>query len=335
MRGVVVQGASKRVGRLAVVGLTLVLMAGACGSSDDGGSREAAGATDDAASVFDNLAVGDALAGVRVATCPGTAARSQCMYVVNSMFSLTGPNQWSQDGSVALTYSSFAAESGLMADKWPPPASMPNNPDSSVWWRMESQGMFTGSVGTVYYEAPRPYPTGERVGFYGKVPYSGDNAFECRNGTYLRCRVASVSGTDKDAIVLYEVTNAPVVVRITNRLGIEITRDGEPATTAMVPVPAAGNPTSVAPGATAYAGGYRSISQDSRYTAAYVVSEADTTLGGARATVNIVIDPKTGGNKDSSCLPSNPRSTGTQLQCKVTISGGETGVVFADVTLFR
>ena len=329
------RGVNQRTGRLAAVGLALVLLAGACGSSDDGESREAAGEGADAASVFDDLAVGDSLAGVSVATCPGTAARSICMYVVNSMFDLTGPNQWSQDGKVVLTYSSFAAESGLMTEKWPPPTSMPNNPDASVWWRMESQGMFTGSIGTVYYEAPRPYPTGERVGFYGKVPYNGDNAFECRNGTYLRCRVASVSGTDKDAIVLYEVTNAPVVVRITNRVGAEVTRDGEAATTAMVAVPAAGNPSSVAPNATAYAGGYRSISQDSRYTASYVVSEADTTLGGARATVNIVIDPKTGADKGSTCPTSNPRSTGIQLQCKVTVSGGETGVVFADVTLSR
>lgn len=329
------RGANQRVRRLAAVGLALVLLTSACGSSDGGESREAAGATDDAATLFDDLAVGDSLAGVSVATCPGTAARSICMYVVNSMFDLTGPNQWSQDGRVSLAYSSFAAESGLMTEQWPPPNTMPNNPDVSVWWRMESQGMFTGSVGTVYYEAPRPYPTGERVGFYGSVPYSGGNAFECRNGAFLRCRVASVSGTDKDAIVLYEVTNAPVVVRITNRLGVEVTRDGEPATTAMVPVPAAGNPTSVATGATAYAGGYRSISQDSRYTATYVVSDADTTLGGARATANIVIDPKTGADKGSSCSTSNPRSTGTQLQCKVTISGGETGVIFADVTLLR
>jgi hypothetical protein len=49
----------------------------------------------------------------------------------------------------------------------------------------------------------------------------------------------------------------------------------------------------------------------------------------------VVIDPKTGADKGSKCEVSNPRSTGTQLQCKITVSGGETGVVFADVTLLR
>lgn len=78
------------------------------------------------------------------------------MDVVNSMFDLTGPNRWSQDGKAVLTSSSFAAESGLMTEKWSPPTSMPNTPDVTVWWRKESQGMFTGSVGTVHYEAPRP-----------------------------------------------------------------------------------------------------------------------------------------------------------------------------------
>ena len=320
----------------AVVVVALAVFAAACGdTSGEDQVREASGVTDRAADVFRSLAATDPVAGVQVATCPGTAARSICMYVVNSMFALTGPNTWSQNSEVSLTYSNFAAESGIMTGAWSPPEKMPNDPDASVWWRMESQGMFTGSVGTVYYLAPKPYPTGERVGFYGSVPYSGSNSFECRNGTYLLCRVASISGTDKDAIVIYEVTNAPVVIRVTNRLGTEITRDGEPATTAMIGVPAAGNPSSVAPNATGLAGGYRSISQDSRYTATYVVNDAEPNLGGARATANVVIDPKTGADKGSKCEVSNPRSTGTQLQCKITVSGGETGVVFADVTLLR
>ena len=324
--------------RTAVVGVVVVLLAGACGSS---GNEEPANEEPREAALLDQartlfqLPDGDPVAGVRVANCPGSAARSVCMYVVNSMFDLTGPNQWSQNGKVSLTYSNFAAESGIMTGAYSPPTSMPNNPDASVWWRMESEGMFTGSVGTVYYGAPRPYPTGERVGFYGSVPYSGGNTFECRDGTYLRCRVAAVSGTEKDAIALYEVTNAPVVVRITNRLGTQVAREGEAATTSFVAVPAAGNPTSVAPNGTAYAGGYRSISQDSRYTATYVVGDAEPNLGGARAVANIIIDPKTGADKGSKCEVSNPRSTGTQLQCKVSVSGGESGVVYADVTLLR
>jgi hypothetical protein len=313
----------------------VALVATACGSSDpDPEQSRSASAGDslDAATVF-GLGAGEPLASVRLQACSDLAARSLCQYAVNSTFVLTGPNKWSRNGESALTYSDTALVHGITTG-WAAPDLIPNNPNASVFWRNESQGMFTGVESTTFYNAPDGYPPGEQVGFFGAVPYSASNSFDCRSGTYLRCRVVSSSGT-KDATVLYEVTNAPVVVRITNRVGADVTREGEPAVTSFVVVPAAGDPATIAPGATGFAGGYRSISLDSRYTATYVVGDGDQALAGARAVVNVVIDHQTGTNKGSTCEKSNPRSTGVQLQCTVTISGGENGVVFADVTLSR
>jgi hypothetical protein len=91
----------------------------------------------------------------------------------------------------------------------------------------------------------------------------------------------------------------------------------------------------VAPGATGYAGGFRSISQDSRYQASYVVGGADTALAGARATINAVIDHTTGLDKGSKCEVSNRQTTGVQLQCRVTVTGGPTGPGTIEVTLSR
>lgn len=330
-------GTRSRLTHRMVVGLAVVaLVATACGSSDpDSEQSRSATANDtlDAATVF-GLGAGEPLAGVRLQACSDLAARSLCQYAVNSTFVLTGPNKWSRNGESALTYSNTAVIHGTTTGEWAAPDRIPNNPNASVFWRNESQGMFTGVETTTFYNAPDGYPPGEQVGFFGAVPYSASNSFDCRSGTYLRCRVVSSSGT-KDATVLYEVTNAPVVVRITNRVGADVTREGEPAVTSFVVVPAAGDPATIAPAATGFAGGYRSISVDSRYTATYVVGDADQALAGARAVVNAVIDHQTGADKGSRCEVSNPRSTGTQLQCKVTISGGETGVVFVDVTLSR
>ena len=325
--------------RMVMVLAVVALVATACGSSDPDPeqSRSAdAAPTDaptDAATMF-GLGAGAPLASVRLQACSDLAARSLCQYVVNSTFVLTGPNKWSRNGESALTYSNTEVVHGTTTGQWPAPDRIPNNPNASVFWRNESQGMFTGVETTTFYNAPEGYPPGEQVGFFGAVPYSVSNSFDCRSGTYLRCRVVSSSGT-KDATVLYEVTNAPVVVRITNRVGADVTREGEPAVTSFVVVPAAGDPATIAPAATGFAGGYRSISVDSRYTATYVVGDGDQSLAGARAVVNVVIDHQTGTNKGSTCEKSNPRSTGVQLQCTVTISGGENGVVFADVTLSR
>lgn len=321
--------------RMVMVLAAVALVATACGSSDpepEQSRSASAGDTLDAATMF-ALGAGEPLAGVQLQACANLAARSLCQYVVNSTYVLTGPNKWSRNGESALTYSNTALVHGITTG-WAAPDRIPNNPNASVFWRNESQGLFTGVESTTFYNAPEGYPPGEQVGFFGAVPYSASNSFDCRSGTYLRCRVVSTSGS-KDATALYEVTNAPVVVRITNRVGADVTREGEPAVTSFVVVPAAGDPATIAPAATGFAGGYRSIAVDSRYTATYVVGDADQALAGARAVVNAVIDHQTGADKGSRCEVSNPRSTGAQLQCKVTISGGETGVVFADVTLSR
>jgi hypothetical protein len=251
------------------------------------------------------------------------------------MYEFTGENELAQKGGVGIDKAYDVIEHGIVTAAWPPPRSIVNDPDRSVHWRYESEGMFTGVEATVYYNAPSGYPVGEQVGFYGKVPYSASNEFSCRKGDYLGCRVVRTDGS-ADAIVLYEVTNVPVVISITNRLGAEVTREGQPQLTSFVVAPKAGDPTVVGPGATGYAGGFRSISRDSRYQVTYVVGDADTALAGARATINAVIDHTTGlAGTGSSCVPSNPRTTGTQLQCKVTVTGGASGPGAIEVTLSR
>lgn len=326
--------------RLAGVLVAGALVASACGSSDESGgeaaSRSAAGAESApvAASQLFTLAAGDSLRSVRLQPCDGSASRSLCQWAVNAMYAFTAENQLSQKGEASITKAYDIIEHGIATGAWPPPGSIANRPDQSVHWRYESQGMFTGVEATVYYSAPNGYPIGEQVGFYGSVPYSASNQFGCRNGDYLACRVVKTDGS-KDAIALYEVTNAPVVVRVTNRLGAEVTREGQPQLTSFVLAAKAGDPAAVAPGATGYGGGFRSISQDSRYQASYVVGDADTALAGARATVNAVIDHTTGLDKGSTCTVSNPRTTGTQLQCKVTVTGGATGPGAIEVTLSR
>lgn len=325
--------------RLAGALMVVALLGSACGSSEsETAQRSATGPEDQMVTVDEmfTLAAGDSLGGVRLEPCADLAARSLCQWVVNSMYSFTAENKLAQDGEAVLTKAYDVIEHGVATAAWPPPQQIPNGPDSSVHWRYESDGLFTGVETTVYYSAPQGYPVGEQVGFYGKVPYSASNEFSCRKGDFLACRVVKSDG-GKDALALYEVTNAPVVVRITNRLGAEVTREGQPQLTSFVVAPKAGDPAVVAPGATAYGGGFRSISQDSRYQVSYVVGEADTALAGARATINAVIDHTTGLAKDSipKCEISNPRTTGTQLQCKVTITGGTNGPGAIEVTLSR
>jgi len=327
--------------RMTVVLAAMVLLASACGSSDttaETEGRSAAGVDGETVEVRElfTLSAGDALGGVRLQPCDGSAARSLCQWAVNSMYEFTGENALRQNGEVAIEKSYDVIEHGIVTSAWPPPQTIANQPDRSVHWRYESEGLFTGVEATVYYSAPRGYPVGEQVGFYGKVPYSASNEFGCRNGDYLACRVVKTDGS-KDAIALYEVTNAPVVVRIINRLGAEVTREGQPQLTSFVLAPKAGDPAVIAPGVTGYGGGFRSIAQDSRYQASYVVGEADTALAGATATINAAIDHTTGLAKDSipACTVSNPRTTGTQLQCKVTITGGASGPGAIEVTLSR
>lgn len=250
------------------------------------------------------------------------------------MYTFTGPNTLTQTGGAMLTKAYDEIEHGIVTAAWPPADEIPNDPALSKHWRYESQGMFTGVETTVYYAAPQGYPVGEQVGFYGMVPYSGTSQFACRNGNFIRCRVVRSDQTN-NALAHYEVTNNPVVVRVTNRLGAPVTREGAPALTAFVSVPAAGDPAVVEPGATAYAGGFRSSAKDSRYSLTYVVGEGDASVSGARAVVNAVIDRENGTDKNSKCEVSNPRTTGAQLQCRVTVSGGADGVVYVDVNLSR
>jgi hypothetical protein len=314
------------------------LLVAACGSSETAEENREAGGADDSAveveDIFTNLAVGDALRGVRIETCDNLAARGLCQWAVNTMYAFTGPNQLSQNGEVSLAYSTTDISSGVQTGAWKPPDTIPNYPDKSVHWRLESDGMFTGAVATVYYDAPSGYPLGERVGLYGSVPYSGGNEFNCNVTSFLSCRVVTSSG-NKDAAVLYEISNSPIIVRVTNRLGADVTREGSPQLTSFVADSKAGDPAVVAPGATGYAGGFRSISQDSRYQASYVVGGADTALAGARATINAVIDHTTGLDKGSKCEVSNRQTTGVQLQCRVTVTGGPTGPGTIEVTLSR
>jgi hypothetical protein len=303
--------------RLLAVVLAAGLLVAACGSSETAEENREAGGADDSAveveDIFTNLAVGDALRGVRIENCDNLAARGLCQWAVNTMYAFTGPNQLSQNGEVSLAYSTTDISSGVQTGAWKPPDTIPNYPDKSVHWRLESDGMFTGAVATVYYDAPSGYPLGERVGLYGSVPSSGN----------------------KDAAVLYEISNSPIIVRVTNRLGADVTREGSPQLTSFVADSKAGDPAVVAPGATGYAGGFRSISQDSRYQASYVVGGADTALAGARATINAVIDHTTGLDKGSKCEVSNRQTTGVQLQCRVTVTGGPTGPGTIEVTLSR
>jgi hypothetical protein len=320
---------------MAVVGL----LVSACGSSDstsETAARSAAGVDGESVEAGElfGLAVGDALAGIRLEPCDGSAARSLCQWAVNSMYEFTGENALAQNGGVAIDKAYDVIEHGIVTAAWPPPQTIANQPDRSVHWRYESEGLFTGVEATVYYNAPSGYPVGEQVGFYGKVPYSASNEFACRKGDFLGCRVVRTDGS-ADAIALYEVTNSPVVISVTNRLGAEVTREGQPQLTSFVMAPQAGDPAVVSPGATGHGGGFRSISQDSRYQVTYVVGDADTALAGARATINAVIDHTTGLDKGSTCVPSNPRTTGTQLQCKVTVTGGTSGPGAIEVTLSR
>jgi hypothetical protein len=330
-------GKGSRALRLAGALMVMALFGSACGSSESETSqRSAAGPADETIAVDEvfTLSVGDSLGAVRLASCADLAARSLCQWVVNSMYSFTGENTLTQNGDVALSKAYDVIEHGVVTSAWPPPQQIPNLPDASVHWRYESQGMFTGVETTVYYSAPSGYPVGEQVGFYGKVPYSASNAFECRQGEYLSCRVVRNEGS-KDALVLYEVSNSPVVVRITNRLGTEVIREGQPQLSSFLVAPTGGDPAVVAAGATGWAGGFRSRSQDSRYQVSYVVGDADTSLAGARATVNAVIDHTTGLDKGSTCTVSNPRTTGVQLACKVTVTGGTSGPGAIEVTLSR
>lgn len=318
------------------VALVLVLVGTSCGSSETGSSdRSAAGLEAPvAAGALLGLPSSERLASVQLEPCQNLAARGLCQWAVNSMYTFTGPNTLTQTGGAVLTKAYDEIEHGIVTAAWPPADEIPNDPALSKHWRYESQGMFTGVETTVYYAAPQGYPVGEQVGFYGMVPYSGTSQFACRNGNFIRCRVVRSDQTN-NALALYEVTNNPVVVRVTNRLGAPVTREGEPALTAFVSVPAAGDPAVVAPGATAYAGGFRSSAKDSRYSLTYVVGDGDASVSGARAVVNAVIDRESGTDKNSKCEVSNPRSTGAQLQCRVTVSGGADGVVYVDVNLSR
>lgn len=314
----------------------VAVFATACGSSGgENGERLASGPAEDstvAASEVFALGADDPLGAVRLESCADLAARGLCQWVVNTMYNFADENQLAQDGEVSLSYASENLEHGIRTAAWPPPDVIPNNPNRSVNWRYESQGVWTGVETTVYYDAPAGYPLGEQVGFYGDVPYSASNKFTCRKGRYLGCRVVRNEGS-KDATVLYEVSNAPVSVVITNRLGADVTREGQPQLTSFVVDTKAGNPTSIASGATGYAGGYRSIAEDARYQASYIVGAADKDLAGARATINAVIDHETGLDKGSTCAVSNPRTIGLQLQCNVTVTGGKSGPVTVEVSL--
>lgn len=318
------------------VAVVLALVLASCGASEpEPADREAAGPEAPiSAGALLGLPSSERLASVQLEPCKNLAARGLCQWVVNSMYVFTGPNTLTQTGGAVLTKAYDEIEHGIVTAAWPPADEIPNDPALSKHWRYESQGMFTGVETTVYYAAPQGYPVGEQVGFYGMVPYNGTSQFACRNGNFIRCRVVRSDQTN-NALALYEVSNNPVVVRVTNRLGAPVTREGVPALTAFIPSPVAGDPIDVAPGATGYAGGYRSSAQDSRYSITYVVGDGDASVSGARAVVNAVIDRDSGADKNSKCDVSNPRSTGAQLQCRVTVSGGADGVVYVDVNLSR
>ena len=66
-----------------------------------------------------------------------------------------------------------------------------------------------------------------------------------------------------------------------------------------------------------------------------MVGDGDTKVVGARAVVNAVIDSESGTNENSKCEVANPRSTGAQKQCRVTVSGGADGGVSVGGKLSR
>lgn len=268
-----------------------------------------------------------------IGPCQGSNHIIACVYVDIDGGVFTGPGTL---GEIAYQNYRRDLQHGEVLENWWP----------TIWSNDQMTASFgsdgAGAESIAQYSPPDPMPVNDFVTMQPDIPFIGSNSGNCGSGIYTSCDLKQVDQGD-DANFVYQLSNYPVTVEITNNLpDAALTLAGTPGLAGYIadpagsgatygpnssPTPGSSTPTNaqIPIGGTGYFGMYRAFAQQNGFGALYMINDPNSSVYGSMVSLNLVVDDTGAQDSSAGCTGLPASSTGAVPTCSVTLNGGPDG----------